>query len=242
MDESSHATNHPVFRVGVVGAGRVGAVLAAALRSAGHEIVAVGGESNASRTRIETMLPGVAVAKPTAVAKAADLLLLTVPDDALDNVVKMLVASGAIRRGQYVVHTSGRHGLAVLAPGRRGRRPADCDAPGDDVHRHRPRPAQAGRLRLRRHGSIRRAGGRREAGARSARTRHLGARGAPNALSRGSCPWCEPPGDAGRGGDGAAPRGWLRRSGRYFAPLAHCRTRQHPHLRRRRVDRSDHAW
>ena len=28
----------------------------------------------------------------------------------------MLAASGAIHEGQYVVHTSGRHGLAVLAP------------------------------------------------------------------------------------------------------------------------------
>ena len=57
-----------------------------------------------------------AIDKPTAVAKAADLLLLTVPDDALDNVVKMLVASGAIHAGQYVVHTSGRHGMEVLRP------------------------------------------------------------------------------------------------------------------------------
>ena len=103
-------------RIGVVGAGRVGAVLAAALRTAGHEIVAVAGESSASRTRIETLLPGVPVAKPTAVARACDLLLLTVPDDMLDNVVRMLSASGAIREGQYVAHTSGRHGLAVLEP------------------------------------------------------------------------------------------------------------------------------
>jgi predicted short-subunit dehydrogenase-like oxidoreductase (DUF2520 family) len=104
------------FQIGVIGAGRVGAVLAAALRRAGHEIAAVAGESDASRTRIETLLPGVAIAKPTAVAKSTDLLLLTVPDDALDNVVRMLVASGAIRAGQYVAHTSGRHGLAVLQP------------------------------------------------------------------------------------------------------------------------------
>jgi predicted short-subunit dehydrogenase-like oxidoreductase (DUF2520 family) len=103
-------------RIGVVGAGRVGAVLAAALRSAGHDIVAVAGESNASRTRIETLLPGVHVDKPSAVARACDLLLLTVPDDMLGNVVAMLSASGAIRDGQYVVHTSGRHGLAVLDP------------------------------------------------------------------------------------------------------------------------------
>jgi predicted short-subunit dehydrogenase-like oxidoreductase (DUF2520 family) len=103
-------------RIGVVGAGRVGAVLAAALRAAGHEIVAVAGESRASRTRIETLLPGVHVDKPTAVARACDLLLLTVPDDMLSNVVTMLSASGAIRPGQDVVHTSGRHGLSVLAP------------------------------------------------------------------------------------------------------------------------------
>ena len=103
-------------RIGVVGAGRVGAVLAAALREAGHEIAAVAGESHASRTRIETLLPAVRVDKPTAVSRACDLLLLTVPDDMLSNVVTMLAASGAIREGQYVVHTSGKHGLAVLQP------------------------------------------------------------------------------------------------------------------------------
>ena len=86
-------------RIGVVGAGRVGAVLAAALRAAGHEITAVAGESAASLTRAETLLPGVPVAKPTAVARSCDLLLLTVPDDMLPNVVTMLAASGALHAG-----------------------------------------------------------------------------------------------------------------------------------------------
>ena len=103
-------------RIGVVGAGRVGAVLASALRSAGHEIVAAAGDSDASRTRIETLLDGVPRRKPTAVARACDLLLLTVPDDMLGNVVTQLAASGALREGQHVAHTSGRHGLAVLQP------------------------------------------------------------------------------------------------------------------------------
>lgn len=107
--------NHPL-RVGVVGAGRVGAVLAAALQSAGHEIVAVAGESDASRARIASLLPGVPVEKPTAVARACDLLLLTVPDDMLGNVVKTMTDAGAIRPGMYVAHTSGRHGLAILEP------------------------------------------------------------------------------------------------------------------------------
>lgn len=104
------------LRVGVVGAGRVGAVLAAALQSAGHEIVAVAGESDASRARIASLLPGVPVEKPTAVARACDLLLLTVPDDMLGNVVKTMTDAGAIRPGMYVAHTSGRHGLAILEP------------------------------------------------------------------------------------------------------------------------------
>jgi predicted short-subunit dehydrogenase-like oxidoreductase (DUF2520 family) len=104
------------LRVGVVGAGRVGAVVAAGLRAVGHEIVAAAGESDASRGRAATLLPGVPVLNPSSVARACDVLLLTVPDDMLSNVVTMLSASGAIRPGQYVVHTSGRHGTAILEP------------------------------------------------------------------------------------------------------------------------------
>lgn len=101
--------------IGVVGAGRVGAVLGAALRAAGHDLVAVAGESDASRGRIESLLPGVPILKPSAVARASEVLLLTVPDDMVANVASILAASGAISPGQYVVHTSGRHGLAALA-------------------------------------------------------------------------------------------------------------------------------
>ncbi|MGY2873004.1 putative short-subunit dehydrogenase-like oxidoreductase (DUF2520 family) [Marmoricola sp. URHA0025 HA25] len=101
-------------RIGVVGAGRVGAVLSAALRTAGHEVVAAAGESTASRDRIDALLPGVRRAKPTDVARSCDLLLLTVPDDMLENVVTTMVGARAIRPGQVVCHTSGRHGLAVL--------------------------------------------------------------------------------------------------------------------------------
>ncbi len=121
MSSGSAGTTGPIgstslLSLGVIGAGRVGAVLTAALHQAGHPIAAVAGESDASLTRIETLLPGARVDKPTAVARSADILLLTVPDDALDNVVRMLVASGAIQAGQYVVHTSGRHGTDVLRP------------------------------------------------------------------------------------------------------------------------------
>ena len=115
----THLTRETGLRVGVVGAGRVGAVLAAALEASGHHVVAAAGESDASRSRIAELLPGARTAKPTDVARASDLLLLTVPDDMLPNVVRVLSDSGAIHEGQYVVHTSGRHGLDVLEPAAR---------------------------------------------------------------------------------------------------------------------------
>jgi predicted short-subunit dehydrogenase-like oxidoreductase (DUF2520 family) len=50
------------------------------------------------------------------VVAAADLVLLTVPDDVLPGLVTGLVATGAALEGRLVAHTSGRHGLAVLEP------------------------------------------------------------------------------------------------------------------------------
>ncbi|MET0417955.1 MAG: DUF2520 domain-containing protein [Actinoplanes sp.] len=101
--------------VGVVGAGRVGAVLGAALNAAGHRVVATAAVSAASLDRAARLLPDAAVLPADEVARAAeDLLLLAVPDDALAGVVAGLAATGALRPGQMVAHTSGAHGLAVL--------------------------------------------------------------------------------------------------------------------------------
>ncbi|MCX9191478.1 oxidoreductase [Carbonactinospora thermoautotrophica] len=105
--------------VGVVGAGRVGAVLAAALRIAGHAIVAASGVSDASRRRAEELLPGVPLLPPQDVIARADLVLLTVPDDALPTLVQGMADARAVRPGQLLVHTSGRYGISVLDPATR---------------------------------------------------------------------------------------------------------------------------
>ncbi|MEV5692411.1 Rossmann-like and DUF2520 domain-containing protein [Micromonospora globbae] len=103
--------------VGVVGAGRVGTVLGAALTAAGHRVVAAAGGSGASRARLALLLPGVPSRAAADVARAAtDLLLIAVPDDALAGVVAALADGGALHPGQVVAHTSGAHGLAVLDP------------------------------------------------------------------------------------------------------------------------------
>jgi predicted short-subunit dehydrogenase-like oxidoreductase (DUF2520 family) len=104
------------YTVGVIGAGRVGAVLGAALGRAGHQVVAASGVSTASKFRLAQLLPGAQLKPADEVAAAADLVLLAVPDDALGGLVAGLAETGAIRAGQIVAHTSGAHGLAVLEP------------------------------------------------------------------------------------------------------------------------------
>lgn len=106
---------HPArLRVGLIGSGRVGAPLAAALRQAGHRITAISAVSLASRERAEALLPGVPIASSDEVCADADLILLTVPDDVIADVAAGLVAAGAITAGQLIVHTSGRFGAGVL--------------------------------------------------------------------------------------------------------------------------------
>lgn len=103
--------------VGLIGAGRVGAVLGAALAAAGHRVVAASGSSGAAKARMALLLPQTPVRSTAAVARAAtDLLIVAVPDDALAGLVDDLAEAGALRPGQVVAHTSGAHGLGVLAP------------------------------------------------------------------------------------------------------------------------------
>ena len=80
--------------IGIISAGKVGAVLGAALRRAGHTIVAAHARSEASIER-------------------ADVL---VPDKELPGLVAGLAKMGAWQPGHLVVHTAGSMGTEVLAP------------------------------------------------------------------------------------------------------------------------------
>jgi predicted short-subunit dehydrogenase-like oxidoreductase (DUF2520 family) len=109
------ATHRPArLDVGIVGTGRVGAVLGAALQRAGHRVVAVSGVSEQSRARAAALLPGIPVTSVEKVVERSELVLLTVPDEALPDLLGGLSATGSWQAGQIVVHTSGRHGTAIF--------------------------------------------------------------------------------------------------------------------------------
>ena len=102
--------------IGVVGAGRVGPVLALALAGAGHAITGISAISEESRARAETLLPGVPVLDIPEVVRRSEPVLFAVPGDELPALVRGLTETGAWQPGQIAMHTSPEHGYGVFAP------------------------------------------------------------------------------------------------------------------------------
>ena len=102
--------------IGIVGAGRVGPVLGAALAGAGHAIVGISAISESSRERAEAMLPGAPILDVPVLVERSELVILAVPASELQALVVGLASTGAWQPGQLVLHTAAEYGTAVLAP------------------------------------------------------------------------------------------------------------------------------
>jgi len=109
-------TPPPRLRVGVIGVGRVGAVLGSALQSAGHPVVAVHAVSEKSRARALSHFPATDIVEIPEVIAASDAVLFAVPDDVLPQLIQGIAATTGFRDQQFIIHTSGVHGLSVLSP------------------------------------------------------------------------------------------------------------------------------
>lgn len=98
--------------LGFIGTGVVARALSQALSEAGYAVVAIHGRDRARAGELAHALPGAEV--PTtrqAVADRADLVVLAVPDDAIESVA----ASIRWRKDGGVVHCNGAASLAPLA-------------------------------------------------------------------------------------------------------------------------------
>lgn len=100
--------------VGIIGAGRVGPALGAALAGAGHALVGITAGSDPDR--VEAILPDVLVLEATEVARRSELVIVAVPHDQLEGLVSGLAEVGAWQPGQLVLHTDPAYGTGVLAP------------------------------------------------------------------------------------------------------------------------------
>lgn len=99
-------------RVGLIGVGNLGSALALALAARGAEVVALTSRHPERAAALAASIPGCRVyPDAAAVAVAADLVALAVPDDAITE----LDALVPWRLEQAVVHLSGARGKAALA-------------------------------------------------------------------------------------------------------------------------------
>jgi predicted short-subunit dehydrogenase-like oxidoreductase (DUF2520 family) len=101
--------------VAIIGAGRVGTVLGVLLERAGYRVVAVSGR-RPSYERAMEFLPFAKFLQPAEAARLADVVILSVPDDLIEQGCASMAAEGAFRARQFVSHTSGSVPLDALDP------------------------------------------------------------------------------------------------------------------------------
>ena len=119
MSTGPDASNGAFPALAIVGAGAVGTALGLALSRAGLKVAAVVSRDAGRRARFRSLVPQAqALVDATELADDIDLVILTVPDDA----VAAVSAAIAARPGRTVAHTSGALGADLLArtSGRQG--------------------------------------------------------------------------------------------------------------------------
>ncbi len=110
----------PDRKASIIGAGRLGTVLGAALRRKGIAIRGIADRSLAAARESRAIIGrGAATRSAARAADGADLVFITVPDDAIGSVARSLAAAArpaGTWRGKIVFHTSGAVTSAALAP------------------------------------------------------------------------------------------------------------------------------
>lgn len=103
------------MKIGFIGAGAAANALARAFAEAGLPVVAIASRRLERAAVLAAKLPGaITAADPQTVVDRADLVFLTVHDDAIAAVCERL----RWRPGTYAIHCSGAHSIDVLATAR----------------------------------------------------------------------------------------------------------------------------
>lgn len=104
--------------VAIIGAGKVGSVLAKALYKQGYELAGIASRTLESASKLAKEFDVVATTRAADITLYADLILITTPDRCIGQVIEQIVLDGGIRAGQFVLHTSGGVSVDILSPAR----------------------------------------------------------------------------------------------------------------------------
>ncbi|MGB3414261.1 MAG: DUF2520 domain-containing protein [Microbacteriaceae bacterium] len=102
--------------LGVIGAGAVGPVLAAAWAGAGHQLLGLHARSPERHDSIAAMIPDVRFLSIAELVERSELVVLAVPANELAALVQSIADQGLWQPGQLVAHTAAEFGTEVLHP------------------------------------------------------------------------------------------------------------------------------
>jgi predicted short-subunit dehydrogenase-like oxidoreductase (DUF2520 family) len=103
------------LNVAVIGAGSVGLAMAKAISNAGHTIMAIATTDQERAEQVATMLPGVLIAPVADAIDGADLVIFAIPGSEIKVLVRRLIDTSSLSRGQLLAHTSAELGYEVFA-------------------------------------------------------------------------------------------------------------------------------
>lgn len=106
------------LQIAVIGAGRVGSTLAYALHRHGHRIISIASRKLDSARRLADIVQAEPTEDVARSVAGADIVFLTVPDAAIQDVCKLISHGEWLKPGSFVFHTSGALSSEVLTTAR----------------------------------------------------------------------------------------------------------------------------
>ena len=105
--------------VAIVGAGKVGSVLAKALTKQGYQLVGIASTTAQSADQLAKQFGVPGVIKAAVVTQYAEVVLIATPDRCIGQVAAEIAQDGGFRAGQIVLHTSGGVSVDTLHSARK---------------------------------------------------------------------------------------------------------------------------
>jgi len=102
--------------VAIIGAGKVGSVLARNFNKQGYELVGIASRTLLSANKLAHQFGVLGVEKAADITQYANIVLIATPDDCIGQVAEEVAQDGGFRAGQVVFHTSGGVSVEVLKP------------------------------------------------------------------------------------------------------------------------------
>ncbi|MDU4960071.1 MAG: DUF2520 domain-containing protein [Sporomusaceae bacterium] len=102
----------------IIGAGKVGTVLAASLHKCGYRLAGIASRNPASARVLAEQFDVPWSVEPAEIAKKADIVFVTTSDRYIGSVAEWIAQQGGWRQGQYVYHASGALPVDTLAVAR----------------------------------------------------------------------------------------------------------------------------